>query len=415
MGKFVDEKAIVNRNIENYNNFVNERGKFLEGGQTLVTYFQKNNKASLEDVGLGNVVEIIGSESPIKFNRIENLPLYNFDTLGLQYEYDDETGMNNNIEGTAIIIPGTIKPLSDEFFSVSYLNKDFLFKITNVEGNTIGSKFFYKIEYQLSRNNLRILEERQIANRYEVDYNSLGGSKNSPIITSDLYSRLKLIEDLLYDIRKDYNKDYYNASMNGYFYNMIYDNCLHMFLSNHRDILIDKKTMMENMYIEPLFDESGRTFKEIYNHTLFSIVDDVIDNDDSVLDMAEIFNGNVSMDIQTTRKSKFGRSHDTFIENIWSIKEIGEWDTLINALILQDKTKHWFAELLLTYMDEELTLSTICDKILNSFILHKKQIRYSLESYILLPCTIFIFIGLKNKILKESNNFLYEKKGVQDV
>lgn len=425
MGKFLDEKAIVNRNVERFNNYVNETTKYIEGNATMVTYYQKNVGASIEDVGLGNVVELVGAESPIKYNRIENFPLYAMSEINLAYDYSEETHLDTPIEGSAVVPANTLKPNTDELISISYLNKDYLFKITNVEGAHIGKKFSYRIEFTMSRSNIRILEERQVVERYKFSYDNLG-SQNQPIIQSSLYDKLEIIEDVMYSMIQSYRKNFYNDKMNCFFFENNIDDNIHYFFDNNYNLLITKKTYMENMKVEPALKIFNAQYLDTYyNHSIHHFFESIIGkNREEVLELlnSELwFNDVKSLNIG--RKGAgfniFSRTPDSYCEYVWFASEenvdcdmVEYINDFYNTIQLEYYNQNWIASIVNYYIHTDQNLDERINNILTVLKEHEKQItKYTLEMYVFIPCILLILYALTNEINTTTNNFIYEKKG----
>lgn len=388
MGSFIDEKNIINHTIQNYNNFVNDKGKFIEGHETFTTYYSKNQKASTNDIGLGATTEIIGCESPIKYNRIENFPLYNFNELQLQYEFDDEMGLDNSIDGEAIILPGTIKPLVDDFFSVSYLNKKYLFRINNVEGSSLGSKFFYKIDYSLTGSNINYLEERQVEERYEVVYDNIG-TKNKSIIEESLHGYLVKIDEKIDELKKAYVKHFYNKNMNLFILNdEIYDNYLHEFIAQN-NLFIKQKTFLENILVKPVL-----YLDQLYENTVFGCLEE--DNKEI---FSEMFTGLASLPVSKDQFNIFSVQYKSYMSNNWipTCETQNCLTELYNAINL-DKTDKWYIEIFLAYFRNYDHLE---DKVKVILELLNNRISNNMSMYLFLPCYIFILLKIKNIILNK--------------
>lgn len=424
MGKFLDEKAIVNRNIERFINYLNETGKYIEGNETSATYYHKNTKASYEDVGLGNVVEIIGSESPIKYNRIENFPLYAMSEINLTYDYDEDSSLDTPIDGSAVILANTIKPLENDYFSISYLNKDFLFKIYNIEGSHIGQKFYYKIEFSLSRDNIRILEENQIAERYEFVKDNIG-SKNSPLIVSDLYSRLEKIKELMFNLKKSYKNRFFDKDLNILVYEDMFDDNLHYFLDTNTRLFIEEKTYMENIKIEPVINNfDSKYIDRYYSHTIYLFFELI--KDLNIKSIKEILTDEymwfndlnaISVESKGVGLSRLSRTYKKFKSIEWFISKdecenTKTIDNFYNNIILENYEKDFKSDIVLYYLDKDLSIETRIDNILEIIKNNMKQLNsYNLEMYIFIPCILFLLEDIKTNILIQTNNFIYEKNG----
>ena len=77
--------------------------RFSDKSFVPVTYYHIRGSASTTDVGYGDVEEILGKESPIKFEKIDNLPLYGLDQMVLQLNTEDQ-GLDSTFESDAIIM-----------------------------------------------------------------------------------------------------------------------------------------------------------------------------------------------------------------------------------------------------------------------------------------------------------------------
>ena len=104
-----------------------------------------------ESVSVGASVEsqkyidkLLGSESPIRYNKIFNFPLYGIEQIQLQLDEMDE-GLNSEYNGEAIILPNTIHPTVDDYFIIDYLEKKYMFRVIKYDYDTIKSNNFYRV------------------------------------------------------------------------------------------------------------------------------------------------------------------------------------------------------------------------------------------------------------------------------
>ena len=74
----------------------------------------------MENPGLGAVREVVGYESPNRYNRIENVPIYGVEEITPDMVHDGISGINVESELTALIIPDTIQPNVDDLLIFSY-------------------------------------------------------------------------------------------------------------------------------------------------------------------------------------------------------------------------------------------------------------------------------------------------------
>lgn len=259
MAKWINEEQhIIDKHITNYVSRITDFSKYLEGTPTFVTYYSKDVAASTADITLQGVHELIGNNSPIKYNKIKHYPIYNIEELTPNLDYDEENGSSTNIEGSAIVIPNAgMKPLEDDFFIIEHDTRNILFQIHQVEMGTIADKTAYKINFFYTSYDSKVLEERQISKTFETLYDNVGpNSAESKIVLEEDYVRIiRKLQDKKEELKKRYITFFYNKDLDCFVIHneedgVIYDNLLMRFINNNK-LFIDKKTYNKNIYVEP--------------------------------------------------------------------------------------------------------------------------------------------------------------------
>lgn len=404
MGKFItEEKNIVDTYLNNFINNTTDFSKYIEGSPTFVTYYSKDVLASTSDITLGGTKEIIGVESPIRFNRISNFPLFNMEEFNLDTNLEEDSGIDSELQSSAIVLPNIIKPLTDDYFQLTNLNKDFLFRITDVEPNNINDKVFYKINFQLSYEDIRILEEKQLTKNYKVLYENIGKEAKS-VVLEDNYASLENLYELYDTIKNFYIKYYYNKDCNLFFYNdgqnYYYDNSLMKFI-DRTNIFIKNKSYMENIKIVPNDNDVYFDFN-IYNKTLFNSLETKVK--DNLINFS-YFGDNI---LKEDSMLELYRNKYSFINMNYIIADNNKdngifnkkfYNCLINNLELQ-KTE-------LNENDKYYSLLNIIIKYINNDLIVEQFIKelqnynfdISIQNYILIPCILFIIKQSKEIIL----------------
>ncbi|AMS01249.1 virion protein [Bacillus phage AR9] len=393
MGRFIEEKDVIEKYINNFTSTTKDFSRFIEGSPNFVTYYSKDIMNSMEDQTLQGVMEVIGVESPIKFNKIENFPIYNMEQIDPNLEYDTENGLDTSVESTAIVLPNTLKPLPNDYFLVNYLNKDYLFRISNVETSSIDNKVFYRITYILSGDNLGILEERQLTEEYKVVYENIGKEAKSILKTTD-FLLLGKIDDAFNILSKQYTKLFYNKFYNTFlFKNQLYDNMLMKFIQSN-NLFINSKTFLKNIKIEPLLNESMDEFFA-YDNSIYSAIEEKsTDNLENLNYTLEEINDSKS--IFNLYKNKYNILHISYSESDSS-------DLLplfISDFIKRIKTNE-------PYADDNYKINNFIINFLNNALVEeeivnfitKEKIKETLDNYMIIPCILFILKEIKNTIL----------------
>ena len=91
---------------------------FLQGNGTpvLVTYYNIDDTLSTTDLGNYTVDQILGGNSPLRYDKILNFPLVGLRELIPSIEQLDGNLMDLSIDGEVISFPNTIRPSGFDFF-----------------------------------------------------------------------------------------------------------------------------------------------------------------------------------------------------------------------------------------------------------------------------------------------------------
>lgn len=399
MGKFVEEKQVVETYIKNYIETTSDFSRFIEGSPNFVTFYSKDIQASTEDMTLGGVLETIGSESPIKYNKVENFPIYNMEEINPELSLDDETGLDTRVESTAIILPNTLKPLPNDYFVVDYLNKRYLFRISNVETNNINNRVFYRISYFLTSDNIDILEERQVTEKYKVVYENLGKEAKSVIKESD-FLLLEKLDDNYIKLWEFYERFYYNENFNTFLYiDRLYDNMLMKFIGEN-NLFIKTRTFLKNIKVEQMLKETdseylnyqGSIFYALENHDKDYLMTFYYDSI-AIKERSSVFNLYKNMyevnRIRYVEKTEFNDPVELldkdFVDNICN-------NTLFEGKINSD---YKLMNFIIQYLNNSLNKEDFTKHI------DREVFRQSLSNYIVIPCILFIIKKIKEDILNK--------------
>jgi hypothetical protein len=141
-----DDELVQIRITENLEFALDHYAEMLGSAPTYVTYYNRITEESTQDKGLDAVYAVVGTDSPIRYRRIETFPAYKLQqiVLGLQ---DGTYGLEADIASECLVLPHTIKPYVDDLVVVlvpggfGYV----VFQVTAAEPSVTGSKRFYKL------------------------------------------------------------------------------------------------------------------------------------------------------------------------------------------------------------------------------------------------------------------------------
>lgn len=246
---------------------------FTDKKPTVVTYWNMNFKKSTLDQGSQQPYDQIGDDYPLRYNKVNNFVLYGLPRMDINYQLG-QYGIESPIEGEAYILPNTIIPCAEDWFTIGYVNQlatdPILFKVTSVTIDTLESGAnFYRISYTLDKTHQKYIDYLNGKLKvYEYEYipGNVGTNRVCLISSADndLLSKLQGVYDLL----KSYYVDlFYKRNIQTFVYCydglFIYDPYIIEFII--RNGVLDSG---EYMYITQAV-HTPDTFTIEYNHTIF--------------------------------------------------------------------------------------------------------------------------------------------------
>ena len=238
--------------------------RFTDKTFTPTNYWHIDSKRTTVDRGYQDIAEVLGENSPIRFQYIEGLPIYGLEQIVLQLQQQDH-GLDSSFESEATIMEDTICPLENDFFMVPILHDAYIFRITGIEYNGIASTRSYKISYTLEcidEDSVRQLQ-KQTRGEFSCVLENIGTDDRCIIEKSDA-QLLEKIDAMCDEIITLYTTFFYNDRYNcflGDFVNgyRLYDPFLSEFIVKHR--LFCKKNQIDGLFLNEQFFDPRREVK----------------------------------------------------------------------------------------------------------------------------------------------------------
>lgn len=241
MGQLIfNEESMINGNIFKFEQRLQSHvNKYIENGAILTEYYSQRENATTVDRGTKTIDELFGSHSPLRFNKIENFPLYGFNQTNP--ENTDENQIEDiNVEGDCIILPSTIVPKPMDFFKINHLKMNAIFEVTSVIYDSMKVEGYYKIHYRLQSTSDETISNllKQTVETYHTDLNAIGSDIN-PIIQKDDFVLRSDIHQMINTMIKSYRSLFYNEKHNCFLYHDrqtgydYFDLCGNEFMAKH--------------------------------------------------------------------------------------------------------------------------------------------------------------------------------------
>ena len=163
-------------------------------------------------------MEIIGDESPIRYNKIEDFVLYGFNRIELNTDTDEFGLEANSIEGECFILPNTIIPTEGDYFEIDNIeNLTWLFQVKDVQKDTLdnGSNA-YKINYKLHKEDNSEIKNQVIHNFKLIE--SIEGTNVAKVVRCEDYDIAKVMDEKAVMLKKYYEDLFYNEKVQTFTY-----------------------------------------------------------------------------------------------------------------------------------------------------------------------------------------------------
>jgi hypothetical protein len=238
-------------------------GPYLNKNQFFVTYYSTNLVNSRADIGTGGIVEEIGPNSPLRFCKILNFPIYNLPDLKPDVNYDDLIGIDTNLDLNDIyVLPNTVKPVPIDYILVQIVGTttELLFRVNRFSNNSVQTNDGYLIDLDLkyAGADLAAKIEPQVIDSFNCVYENIGTEDKCLIRTAD-YEKVSKIGEYFNDLCNHYRSLYFNPTTGD------------MLLSTEG---VETPTYYYDMFLAKFINESEIYFKEFTNDTLYLSYDE---------------------------------------------------------------------------------------------------------------------------------------------
>lgn len=258
------------------NQLANPFWKFNNLRPTKVRYWNLNSKKTSLDVGKKDTYDQLGPKSSLRYNRIKDFILYGVPRFQVDLNLEEDGVQSSELNGDAIILPNTIIPSADDYFTIDYIKKPYVFRVTrqtidNME-NERGMNF-YRIEFTLDNTRqdfLDALNGRQLAYKYIFKIDRVG-TNYSPMMTEEEDAAIGKLSQLYEVLRTRYIELFWRSNVQAFICAYLdgmylYDPYLTEFMI--RNHLFDSDEELKYLYIDQAVHYSS-TFNIEYDHTIF--------------------------------------------------------------------------------------------------------------------------------------------------
>lgn len=275
-GMIFDEKTLFDENIFKYESRLKSQlNRYTENGMLLTTYFSQREDATTVDRGTRDIEELFGNRSPLRFNKINNVPINGFGQAAPNNNEESEIE-DFSVEGEAIIIPGTIIPKQFDFFIIEHLKMNAIFEVKSVTYDNMKIDGNFKIEYRLHSTSQETINNlmKLVVDEYVMNLNSIGSDLN-PVIKKDDYIYKEKVEQMVALMIRSYKSLFYNERHNCFLYHDpktnedYFDICANEFMAKFS--IINIPNSFENIILSSKVRDPQLPY--YYNNSIFNWIE----------------------------------------------------------------------------------------------------------------------------------------------
>ena len=391
-----EQKMVEDTTFQFENRFKSPTARFIDTTPVFVTYYHVDIDNTTVDEGFMDVASVIGHRSPIRFNKIENFPLYGMDQIVLNIAEDDQ-GLDTTWDGDGIVLPKTIKPVPNDFFVIPTLKDYYIFRVTNIQYDTVMPDNYYKIEFKLEYIDSTKLEEieKQVLEEHICVLENIGTETNC-IIEKSSYQKIKEIEKMYAEIKDLYMAMFYNDRHNVFLCEiednkLLYDPLQTYFINIHK--LFNNKNDLSTIILTDQYDDPKRKYK--YAKSVYRFLET---RDMKLLSMFKY----TTRPGTSIRESSFRKWHDRNIEVLDIPMVISDDSNSIfsrdymEAIRLNAPVESEYASLIQRYLrSEKLTIKDISMELDTELI----YLNNSIEVFFFTPFIMYIIRDIIEKEL----------------
>lgn len=274
---------LLNQTVNNYKQIVDERlkldwseyTKFLSNPPMIVNWYSQNLAISMANTGLQHPEHLLGTESPIKYTKYCDVPLFGVSETNLQLD-SKEYGLDVEFSSNGVIVPGTIKPLMNDYFIITYMSKNYLFRVTSVQQDTIKSNNYYQVEFSFFKVMATLDEiEQNVTKTMTIIYDNISSKYKSSVIVNDeipIYEQCLSTMNMLCEQYKSY---FYYKQFN--FFGMDFEGSLLMdsfvieFIKQMK-FFTSEYGCKDPLIVDPMYDNE-RTFGHVYINSFWGMLE----------------------------------------------------------------------------------------------------------------------------------------------
>ena len=207
-------KLLASQNRRYYKNNIRR----MESKPIFCTYYNISNADSTVSKGMGQVNDFISEKSPVRYNKINNVPIYAFKEFNRETRKTDIKGITIELDNEGLI-PSSFNPLTGDFLIINIPSGPImLFKVTIADPTNVLQdphyriRFTYYAAYQKEPNKF-IQLDKQCVKEYDFVLTNVGDNKAS-LLDIGTVAYIKRLVATFGRLNREYMETFYDDTNN---------------------------------------------------------------------------------------------------------------------------------------------------------------------------------------------------------
>lgn len=205
------EKLIDTQSQKHKERLLSQYTRLLDSSPSFATYYSIDGINSSAEIGTRDLMQYVGEDSPIKFKKIDKMPIFSVNAITAEISYDETAGTYTEFSDEALVLNSVLRPTPGDHFILEEFNTEIIFAVTDVKIRAIRGEDHYVIEYSVVPSSRMLNIGKQVIENYKCIFRNIG-TENTVLIKTEDYKILQDYMEAYRDIHARYIDDNYDPT-----------------------------------------------------------------------------------------------------------------------------------------------------------------------------------------------------------
>jgi hypothetical protein len=179
------EKLIETQSQKHRERLLSKHTLHLDSSPVFAVCYDPDPANSTAEIGTRDIMQYVGDDSPVRFNRIEGLPVYSVNPIVANIVYDETLGTYTEFEDDCLFLQSTIQPVPGMHMVFPSFNPEIIFAITDVKLRPIRGEDHYVATYEVVKSSRLLKIDKQVIQEYKCIFRNIGTTEQVIIKVED--------------------------------------------------------------------------------------------------------------------------------------------------------------------------------------------------------------------------------------